>query len=338
MAYIVPAGHALMVPGAETQELGGGSAEMARAATVARRFYLDRLTKKEIGSQLGISRFKVARLLDLAVASDLVNIEVRSPIGFDLRFANELRGRFDLTEAWVVDQDAKSVADERELLGIAAAPIVSDLIEPGEVIGIGWGRTLSAMVDHLPALPDSTVVQLGGGTSMPYGDSAADLPRRLAERFGVETFLLHAPLFVGDPAVADALRADGATAETLKMLGRLTTALIGVGTWTPEHPIAATTLTADDIEALESAAIVAHSLPLFFTSDGRTGLAHLQERAIGVTSEELRATPRRILVAGGRDKADALRAALSSRIVTHLVTDTDAARAVLSEAHANGAR
>jgi DNA-binding transcriptional regulator LsrR (DeoR family) len=65
---------------------------------MARRFYLSGATKKEIGSQLGISSFKVARLLELARQHGLVHIEIDSPGGFDRDLASKLQDRFDLTE------------------------------------------------------------------------------------------------------------------------------------------------------------------------------------------------------------------------------------------------
>jgi DNA-binding transcriptional regulator LsrR (DeoR family) len=44
-----------------------GPAELVEAGVVARRYYLERKTKKEIAEELGISRFKVARVLYRAV-------------------------------------------------------------------------------------------------------------------------------------------------------------------------------------------------------------------------------------------------------------------------------
>ena len=48
-------------------------------ATVARRYYLDGASKSDIAAELGLSRFKVARLLDRARATGLVRIELDSP-------------------------------------------------------------------------------------------------------------------------------------------------------------------------------------------------------------------------------------------------------------------
>lgn len=53
-----------------------GLTRLMLAARVARRHYLDDRSKIDIGAELGISRFQVARLLELARAAGLVEITV----------------------------------------------------------------------------------------------------------------------------------------------------------------------------------------------------------------------------------------------------------------------
>ena len=43
-----------------------GPAELVIAASVARRYYMDGLSKTEIADEYGLSRFKIARLLETA--------------------------------------------------------------------------------------------------------------------------------------------------------------------------------------------------------------------------------------------------------------------------------
>jgi DNA-binding transcriptional regulator LsrR (DeoR family) len=54
-------------------------AEMVTAALVARRFYLDKRSKVQIADELGMTRFKVARLLELARARGIVSITICGP-------------------------------------------------------------------------------------------------------------------------------------------------------------------------------------------------------------------------------------------------------------------
>jgi hypothetical protein len=53
--------------------------EVVLAARVARQFYLEGFSKVDIADRLGISRFRVARLLDSARESGLVRIEIGLP-------------------------------------------------------------------------------------------------------------------------------------------------------------------------------------------------------------------------------------------------------------------
>src|SRR5262245_20410791 len=53
-----------------------GPAELVLTATVARRFYLEGVSKSDIAAELGMSRFKVARMLDRARETGLVRIEL----------------------------------------------------------------------------------------------------------------------------------------------------------------------------------------------------------------------------------------------------------------------
>src|ERR1700745_3978740 len=55
--------------------------EVVLAARLARQFYLEGISKVDIADRLGISRFRVARLLDSARESGLVRIEIGLPGG-----------------------------------------------------------------------------------------------------------------------------------------------------------------------------------------------------------------------------------------------------------------
>ncbi len=56
-----------------------GPDELVRISHVARRHYLDGKTKIEIADELGVSRFKIARMLEDALAQGLVKITIEAP-------------------------------------------------------------------------------------------------------------------------------------------------------------------------------------------------------------------------------------------------------------------
>ena len=65
-------------------EKSTGPAALVLTATVARRYYLEGESKSDIAASLGLSRFKVARLIDRALATGLVRIEIDSHGEIDL--------------------------------------------------------------------------------------------------------------------------------------------------------------------------------------------------------------------------------------------------------------
>ena len=71
-----------------------GPAELVMLAAVARRHYLQNQSKVEIADELGISRFKVARMLESARERGLVRIEIVRQGSLDVDLSARLQQRF----------------------------------------------------------------------------------------------------------------------------------------------------------------------------------------------------------------------------------------------------
>ena len=61
-----------------------GPDELFQRAVIARRYYLEGRTRVQIAEEFGISRFKVARELDEALSSGMVEITIHNPGSIDL--------------------------------------------------------------------------------------------------------------------------------------------------------------------------------------------------------------------------------------------------------------
>ena len=68
----------------------GREVRAAAASEVARLFFDRQLSKVEIGSRLGISRFRVARLIEQALDAELVKIEFRDIPAVDRALARAI--------------------------------------------------------------------------------------------------------------------------------------------------------------------------------------------------------------------------------------------------------
>ncbi len=315
------------------------------AGHVARLFFDRQLSKVEIGQRLGISRFRVARLIDRARADGMVHIEFRDAVGQDPALGRALEERFGL-DLCVVAEDAPAPADgspgahESERLdrvAALAAATANDLIGAGDVIGIAWGSTLAAFARSMPQRSPTriSVVQLAGSSRHLERDrEPREVSRVLADRLAARHHALFAPAFVESPALRDALIRQPELSETVEAFGRLTLAIVGVGTFETAGGVARSSLlqsgalTDEEIQRLRSLGAVGDLVVHAFDAEGRFVATDLSERAIAIDVGQLRRT-RVLAVAAGAAKATAIRGAVATGVVRMLVTDAEAARAVL---------
>src|SRR6201995_3206406 len=114
--------------------------EVVLAARVARQFYLEGVSKVDIADQLGISRFRVARLLDSAREAGMVRIEIGLPGGnLDAGLSAELCSAFGLKHAFVFNFPDDDVPALRQRLGAAPGQALRAIITPGDGSGMARG-------------------------------------------------------------------------------------------------------------------------------------------------------------------------------------------------------
>src|SRR5438128_1300725 len=94
------------------QELMTASATVGDelALQVSRLFFERQLSKVDIAARLGISRFRVARLIDQALDDGVVRIEFRDAAVEDRALARRLEETFDLDLAVVADAPSDALA------------------------------------------------------------------------------------------------------------------------------------------------------------------------------------------------------------------------------------
>jgi DNA-binding transcriptional regulator LsrR (DeoR family) len=309
-----------------------GPAQVVLAASVARRYYLDGRSKVEIAEEFGMSRFKVARLLDDARETGLVRIEIRHQGEIDVELSARLQDRCGLQHAVVVDVPDDDAASLRGHVGRAAARLLAEIVTPQDVLGLAWARAVSAMARALPALPGTPVVQLSGALSMPEGpDTSVDVVREVARRSGGAAHLFYAPLTLPDAATARALRQQPEVARAFDQLPSVTKAVAGVGLWEAGQSTLYDTASDDDRRALRELGVCADISGVFVADDGTPVPTELAERMIALSADQMRAIPELVVVPYGTRKAPAVRAALRSGLVSGIVTHSTLARAVLDE-------
>jgi DNA-binding transcriptional regulator LsrR (DeoR family) len=312
---------------------GLAPAELVRAASIARRFFLDGRSKSEIAAEFGVSRFKVARILDEARAEGIVRIEIRLPAGLDASLAQALHDAFGLRHAIVVDTAVEPEAQMRQQLAHAAAALLKEIVTVEDVVGVGYGRTLTLMAEEIDGLAPCPVVQLTGALfGVNTEENSVELVRQIAVRTGGPCFSIYAPQVLPDARTAASLRQSPEVSEAYTRFSSITKAVVAVGSWAPPRSQLYDSLPRSQTAALREQGVVAEIGAVLLDHNGAQVATDFTERCISISGPELRAIEEVVAVAGGAAKAGAVRAALAGGYADSLVVDSSLATALLAHA------
>ncbi len=313
--------------------------ELLQAAEVARQYYLEGKAKTDIADEFGMSRFRVARLLDWARAAGLVRIEIVLPAHLDAGLSERLRQTYSLHHAIVVDTPDEPEESLRSHLGEVLAGLLTEIIEEGDVLGIAWGRTLQAATATLDRLAPCTVVQLTGAVGhLRVTEDSVEIFRRVATVSGGRSYPMYAPLVVDTAETAAALRRQSHVNEAFQRFDRLTKAVVAIGSMDPPNSQLYDGLDNVTREALRRKGARAEVCAIIVDDEGHTIAPDVLARTITIGPEKLRRIPEVIAVAGGRSKTAAIRAVLAGGFANSLVTDAATARALIAAPLQGGAQ
>jgi DNA-binding transcriptional regulator LsrR (DeoR family) len=286
---------------------------------VARMYHERGVRQTEIAETLHISQARVSRLLKRAAELGIVRTVVAAAPGVHTEVEEALEDRYGLAEAVVVDVEGSN----------------DDVIAALGSAGASWSQTLLAVVDRMRAfrVPGAeSVVQLMGG----FGNSSVQtqgnrLLTEFARLVGATATFVPAPALVGNRTMRENLLNDAAMESIAKEWARLTMVLAGIGSLPPSPLLRASGNAADlaDQDRLHAAGAVGDVCLRFFDSAGRLVPSDLDDRVVGIDADTLRRIPRRIGIAGGGSKHNAIHAAVSGGWVNVLITDTGTAAALL---------
>ena len=316
-----------------------GPAELVRLAAVARRFYVDGVPKLEIAKEFGVSRFKIARLLDQALARGIVRIEVSVTAHIDTELSERVRTAYRLRHAIVVDAPEHPETDLRANLARVAADLLAETVVEGEILGLGYGRTLTVMTEALTRIAPCTVVQLSGALlGVNVQENTIELVRRVAKVSGGPAFPIYTPQVLPDFATAEALRRQPQVAEAQRRWNQLTKAVVAIGSWDPPHSQLYIALSERERMRLRAQGACAELCANLLDADGQPVATDFTDRCITITAGQLRAVDEVIAVGGGHDKVAAFRAVLKGGYATSVITDIIVARALLDQPPASPGR
>lgn len=290
------------------------------------------LTQSEVAQQMAIGRSTVIRLLEEARQRGEVKITIEDRLPDLAELSISLERALGLDEAIVVPAPADGKGTARAV-GLALGRLLSEAIIDGMSIGVGWGRTLSAALESFnpPRRQGVKVMSLMGGAVETQFANPFEFAWRLASASQAECFLFPAPLVVDSPETRGRLMTDRGITRLMTLAASLDLAVVSAGGLAGNSgSLVRQLITREEASDLLARGCVADIMCNFIDAAGRPVDHGINSRVMSVGIETLRAARHKVLASGGRDRAAAILAVHRSIGCNTLVTDENAARALLA--------
>lgn len=316
------------------KDLDKKATDMARTAWL---YYAEEFTQGQIAEKLGVSRSTVIRMLQRARQSGLVTISfgVASDI-FEVE--RDLELKFGLKKVRIVP-DAEDEAMLRRWMGQVAAETLREMARQDSVIAVSWGRTLRSMADALQGEGTTRGMQIvalnGGLHNADRGTNPYEVAELISQFFGAPARVLYAPVYVRHAETAAGLISDPGLSEALDLARRAALVVFGTGTLDDDSTMLRLGyINPTEKDFLRKQGAVADIACRWIDAVGTPVALPATINPIGISLNDLRNIPDRLMVAGGNGKLTAIRACLRGGFATHLIINESIAIALLTDASA----
>lgn len=299
---------------------------------IARMAYQQDRTLTEIASEMGINRWRVSRLLQEARDLGIVRIEIVPRAGRSPDRETALIRRFGLRDAIVVPGQADG-PHGLEGIAKAAGQYLAALKPRPSVVGVSWGRTMSAVAHWLPPRWNEgvTVVQINGTVALnANGERTNDVAETFARKANGRYVPLPVPAVVGARATREVLEHDRIVRDVLDLARSAEVLCFSFGSLDENSVLLQSgNILPSEHKALMKAGAVGDVLSRFVSSTGDIVDPDIDERTIGLSLDFLKDHPHAIGIAAGKAKHKVIVGALRARLVSVFVTDETTANHVL---------
>jgi len=297
---------------------------------VAWLYYEEGLTQDEIARIFSLSRSKVVRILKRAREEGIVIFQIIGNGTNCLSLERELISLFNLKDAMVVPAiDENRV---RDALGKAAATYLERHLQDGQLLAIGWGRTIHRMADYIRPgkFKNLKIVNLIGGLTTSFSLNPYDIGGRLASVWKGECYYVYAPAITVSEELCNSFKSEITVKKALEMAELADYCLVGIGEVGRENTLAQLGyISLPETEILMKEGAVGNIMAQFFNIEGKKVNCELHRRIISVPIEKLRKMEKVIGVAGGKGKVKSILGALHGRFINILITDENTAKSLI---------
>lgn len=310
---------------------------------VAYLYYIENKPQSEISSMLGISITTVSRLLAKAKEDKIVEFVIRDPYIECIHLEEEFKKKFNLQDVIITpgitsEEDVNTeLAKEntKKLVAMESARYLQRIIREGDILGVTWGSTIYQMINYLnPSQKlNAKFVTLHGSIACCENElDVRTLVARMAKAFFGEKYYLLTDALMSSKEAVDIMLKERNNRLVFEMFDKINISISGIGSFYPitESVLASPDfMSSSDLSSLQDEHVAGDIALRFFNQNGKECQTSLSQRMIAISLEQFKKIKKKISVASGTSKANALYSALKGGLIDVLIIDYKLAEAVL---------
>jgi DNA-binding transcriptional regulator LsrR (DeoR family) len=308
-------------------------AKLDQAARAAWLYYVAGKTQQQIAATLNISRQTAQRLLGTALDRNLVHVQLVHRIASCARLEESLRSHYRLQVCEVVPFDGDDQVGIQSKIATAGARMMEGFLssERPIVVALGTGQTLKAVIGRLSVLPrpQHRFVSLVGTFARDGSSNIYDVALSTADKTGSRYYLLPAPLLVSSVEERSRWCDHQLYKAVARIAHRADVTFVGIGEVAPGCPLERDGyISPKQVQRLLKAGAVGETSGWVLDASGELiKLPNYHDKLTGIPPLRQSKNPV-IAFAGGKNKWQAVRAALRGGWINGLVTDESCAQPI----------
>lgn len=290
------------------------------------------MSQNEIADRLNLSKMTVSRNIQKSKDLKIIKITVDRPFDLNKKLSDKIIASYNIQEAIIIKHGYKEIKDIQDYIGQVYSLHLGLSMLDNCVLGIGGGYTVGNIVRYMKPMRTKNlhVVQLMGGLTNVDFYNPTSIIQEVCRKLKAKGTYITSFATVENSKIRDSLMNNtNMGKQVTELWKRCDYALFGLGVINRGTLLTPELVDQDEIDRLQDLGAIGDILGHCFNHNGNFLTSELEDRLISIPISLLTKIEKRVLVAAGEEKADALKGALLSGVVTDLVTDELTASMIL---------
>jgi len=292
------------------------------------------MSQNEIADRLNLSKMTVSRNLQKSKDYKIVKITVDKPFELNQRLSDRIISKYNIEDAIIIKHNYIEIKDIQDYIGQVYSFYLGISTLDNLVLGVGGGHTVGNIVRHMTSIRTKNlhIVQLMGGLTNVDFYNPTSIIQEICRKLKAQGTYITSFATVENKKIRDSImNATNMGKQVNELWNKCDQSLFGLGAINKGTLLTPELVDQKEINKLQGLGAVGDILGHCFDNNGNFISSELEDRLISIPISLFRKITKRILVAAGKEKIDAIKGALLSGIVTDLVTDELTASIILKE-------